>query len=1858
MSSEAEMLAAFSDDARDKYIQWTFAARELSDSLDVYGNLDELNSKTALEEAISELREQRNCYMTKWRVFAETVIHEGGDPSKADSSMQSLKSTTRSRLVTLGGKLKQEERDHVATERGTPRVPVKMPPIQLPTFDGSRVEWEHFWTLFKDLVHDKAELSYSHKYTYLKQCCKGDAKEAIAGFIPNEEGYENAVKLLREQYDGKDIKQHQLQSTLLGIKPPGHNLVELKTFRLEYQKVLRSLMSMSCTQDKELVKTVLFNKLHDQTTKQLVDEIGIKFDYEAFDEQLKKLIQKMEFCRIQRELHEPKPKKAESRVNVNTTVVPSLQQQRGCEFCQEAHAAFKCPTYVSVNQRRDKLRDLRKCMRCGRNGHYAKECRVKLTCYGCKGNHWGALCNKSGPEPTSHGTSQQVATMIAPTVNAAHRTEKPKEKKATETPSKFKARPIETKQVNKCEMKRLDQNGGIALPTATMTILAPYKGRKTVKVRAFFDSGSQCSFIHPDLVKQLGLFTSKPKEMSVVAFGGETQKIYCTTTKVKLSMGYNSVKKVNLIVTDKVAMRLTVPGLQETAANLQAKGIKLADTYDSDVVDQVKIMIGADYFDYFITGLRKVFDVSVFKSPAGHLISGRVYNSKPRRHPETMLNNQVLLVARVTVNNQDCVINDIAPLQHNPDIAKLWELDTIGIDVKRELLTKTENDVLLEFVNTIKKDGNKYEVSLPWKRDPVTLPSNYRIAKGQLGSLISKLKEDPVKHGHYQTIVSNYLEQGFIEEVKDEKIYGHYLPYHGVVKESATTPIRLVFNASSKIKEEVPSLNDMLETGPSLTEKLVDCLVMFRKNEYAVTADISKAFLRVGVNPHDRDYLRFLWVKNLDQPEEISTYRFKVVPFGSTSSPFLLQGTLYKHFQSLDTEYKELLLHAFYVDNFMTTLDDETQLKKLYEEVSKCLLEAGMPLQMWNSNSTDFNNFVNDEMREVQTNVLGLTWDTSNDTLSLKEVSLSKPNWITKRTCLSTVSSLYDPIGLLAPITIVGKLLMRDIWMEKVGWDDKLPDQYAERLGDLIDTYNQLHSVSLPRKCIENGDSLHVFCDASLTSYGCVAYSVNANKSRIIMARSRVAPLSTRTIVQLELTALLLGCRLAQYIVSNVHSYEKVVVWCDNQCCISWMTECKMNDVYVKNRVAEARRLINAFNINIQYVPTDQNPSDILSRGTDLPTLINSNWFEDSSTIHEMFNTTKCSQECIGNDIKSPSVLREQELTKCESLETSEKSVMNVSLHENAIGNIGNGSVLSDVFFIDELKLVQDNMNVLDELFNHNFIEKDESACINVNEVTRQEVILPEVSTVVPIEDYSDLTRLYTVTNYILRGIEKWTHGKCQYPDARIYYLQAAQREHYPYVMECLQHRRQEESFAGSRKFIHDLSLVLDENGLIRSIGRLGHTSSVYLGESPILLPPKSWLCTLLVRRAHERCMHGGMNDTLALLRRTYWIPKGRQTVKKIVERCIQCKHYNAKPFVYPSPPPLPKERVTLDRPFKYSAVDFTGAISVIDEHSGESVKRYICLFSCLATRAIYIETIDSLSAEAFIHCLRRFTARCSLPAKLYSDNGTNFVATNKFIETLENNDEVKAHLEENEIVWQFNVPGAPWQGGNYERLIKIVKSTLQKTLHGRQVTYRELQTLVKEVEATVNNRPLTYIPSDDSEHEILTPSKLLYGRDIYLYPHCVVDDRDYREQVMNTDVLLDYHNNFSKIFLKFKKIWESEYLTSLREKHNFQFQVPPKIPEIGDIVLVKGADKEKLSMGKIVDIWEGKDGLVREVRVLKNGKVSRMTINKLIPLELSQAYIDDHDLPEVKEISGRHRRKAAVNADLARREMIAEGIL
>ena len=292
-------------------------------------------------------------------------------------------------------------------------------------------------------------------------------------------------------------------------------------------------------------------------------------------------------------------------------------------------------------------------------------------------------------------------------------------------------------------------------------------------------------------------------------------------------------------------------------------------------------------------------------------------------------------------------------------VHKLWDLDTIGIDATAPYTQDAET--YQQYLQTITKQSNQYFVRLPWKKNHEPLPNNFRMALGQLHSMIKSLSQNPIMLDHYDRIIKEQLQSNFIEEVTNPQItnHCHYIPHHAVTKDSPTTPIHIVYNCSAKSGKDVPSLNDCLMKGPSLTEKLADILLTFRTNKYAFAADISKAFLRIGLQEADRDFTRFLWLEDpYDSQSKLITYRFSSVLFGATSSPFLLQATLDYHLSQSTTPYKELLSKSFYVDNFQSTTDSESVLISIYQSANAELKEANIPLREWSTNNSNLKSII------------------------------------------------------------------------------------------------------------------------------------------------------------------------------------------------------------------------------------------------------------------------------------------------------------------------------------------------------------------------------------------------------------------------------------------------------------------------------------------------------------------------------------------------------------------------------------------------------------------------------------------------------------------------------------------------------------------------------------------------------------------------------------------------------------------------------------------------------------------------------------------------------------------------------------
>ena len=559
------------------------------------------------------------------------------------------------------------------------------------------------------------------------------------------------------------------------------------------------------------------------------------------------------------------------------------------------------------------------------------------------------------------------------------------------------------------------------------------------------------------------------------------------------------------------------------------------------------------------------------------------------------------------------------------------------------------------------------------------------------------------------------------------------------------------------------------------------------------------------------------------------------------------------------------------------------------------------------------------------------------------------------------------------------------------------------------------------------------------------------------------------------------------------------------------------------------------------------------------------------------------------------------------------------------------------------------------------------------------------VSQLIECTKFNSLTTLLRVTAQVLRAVEKFKALRSHQPSPQ----QTLTREQIT-VAEVLWITNAQSSLTCAKNFElqkKQFNLFKDEKGIWRCGGRLSNAEVPYTVKYPVLLPRSDPLSTLIVQEAHERVFHNGVRDTLTEVRRRFWIPKARSLVKQVIHYCVLCRKFEGAPYKAPPPPPLPTFRVKEDPGFTYTGVDFAGPLSV---RCGETpaAKVWICLFTCLVTRALHLDVVPDQSTQSFLRCLKRFAARRGLPAKFLSDNGKTFKAAAKYIKSVMKDGTVTKYLTGLGTEWMFNVERAPWWGGVFERMVQSTKRCLRKIVGRSLFSFDELVTVLAEIEAVINSRPLSYVTGGDIE-EPLTPSHLLVGRRILNLPDHLgyIDDQEDEEFSLDSNQLTKRMKHFNNVLNHFWKRWRSEYLAELREAHSYtakkQSSTSPSGVEVGDIVVVHDDHLPRgfWKLGRIDSIMKGKDGHIRgaTVKVASKGGCSMLLnrpIQLLFPLEVKcqeptthspgtaqdssspadgQPSVPEPDSDSVPIHSRRSSRKAAKDADERRKVCMFE---
>ncbi|CAG7724968.1 unnamed protein product [Allacma fusca] len=851
----------------------------------------------------------------------------------------------------------------------------------------------------------------------------------------------------------------------------------------------------------------------------------------------------------------------------------------------------------------------------------------------------------------------------------------------------------------------------------------------------------------------------------------------------------------------------------------------------------------------------------------------------------------------------------------------------------------------------------------------------------------------------------------------------------------------------------------------------------------------------------------------------------------------------------------QVVLSDFYVDDEMSGAMSTEDAIEMYHQVTALLAGGGLELRKWASNSEQVLERIPTSLRETQIPLeldannavksLGMKWNPFHDYF-LFETSINSSNVYTKRAVLSEIAKVYDPLGLLAPIIVRAKIFMQGLWQLNLGWDEPLPQVQTERWKLFKNDLPEIEKIRIPRCTTVKGFQefhLHGFCDASESAYAACIYLVsvltNGNfESRLIAAKTRVAPLKTLSLPRLELCSAVLLVRLMTVVKECLKHLQilDVKAWTDSTVSRDWI---KGNPnrwkTFVANRVSEIRDVIPSN--NWYHLPGLENPADPASRGVSPEDLReNMLWWNGPPWLSH------------------PTVMPEdnEDIISAEALK-EEKRIVSVNLTINTFG-------------------------VYCEQF------------ANISQLRHRTA-----------------TWLRFISN--LKGEKNFGQFTVQELDrAESSWVRFVQREHF--VKEYCEIASGKPINRKSAMF--HLCPFSGDDGLLRVGGRLRKSNLPLAQRKPVLLPANSHLTTLLIRFFHRRTLHGGVQLTLAAMRTKYWVLNGKKVVRKVIRSCLVCVRQAAttgKQLMGD----LPSERVTISAPFTMTGVDYAGPFNLKFGRGQKSYKGYVALFVCMCTRAIHLELVGDLSSESFLGAFRRFAARRGTPRKMFSDRGTNFVGAERELKALVElsmSRQLRKTWQDEGVQWEFNPPSAPHFGGLWEAGVKSTKYHLKRVLGEAFLSFEEMSTVLVQIEACLNSRPIGEMSSDPNDFEVLTPGHFLAWKPLVALP-----DQDLEDAPINR---LNRWQKLQQMVQQFWRRWVDEYLTRLQARPKWCTEEPNM--KTGNLVIIKDErlPPSKWKLGRIVECHPGGDGKVRVVTVkTAEGTYSRPIVKIcLLPIE------------------------------------------
>ena len=702
-----------------------------------------------------------------------------------------------------------------------------------------------------------------------------------------------------------------------------------------------------------------------------------------------------------------------------------------------------------------------------------------------------------------------------------------------------------------------------------------------VTTGAILDTGSDRSYCTSGLAEQLQA-KGKPVSLTINTITSESEEM--ATEEVTLTVTNVGMRKSRSITIPKVLVVAKLPSALQTAVvepHEVASWNHLRTVALQHPPKEVNVLIGLDAPEALTpleTRTGRSGEPFAVRTRLGWTINGPL-KSRPTRQ------------SRNTISHFGKVEILETPVAH------FWEHESQYSTGEGDPISVEDTRVIKLWRATITQVKGHYQLPIPFRKVEPGLPNNKRLAEQRLMGLRRRLLRNPNLRERYREEMKRLVEEGHAEKVPPLELNNApgmtwYLPHHPVVSPSKPGKVRIVFDCAATYKSI--SLNSQVMQGPDLNNKLLGVLIRFRQGQVALMADVQEMFHQVRVDPVHRDALRFLWWQDDQMAEEPVTYRMTAHLFGGVWSPscagYALRQTFEDFGKDLHEEVKRAR-HNFYVDDLLLSVDSPETAIIILHRLRQMLAKGGFRLTKWMCNRKEVLKtvpqtekavgvkevFFEDDKLPVE-RALGILWDLEKDELGIRVQIPMKPE--TKRGLLSTINSLYDPLGLVAPNIIRAKIIFQEECKRGTGWDEPMAEQSRTAWRRWLEELHYLSRVRVSR-CYQPKRTarppiaqLHHFCDASQQAYGAVSYLRTTTEDGVhhvsfVCGKAKLAPSKRLTIPRLELCAAVMAVKLEEQLKGALDlQISRSVFWTDSTAVLQYIRNTERRfQTFVANRV-------------------------------------------------------------------------------------------------------------------------------------------------------------------------------------------------------------------------------------------------------------------------------------------------------------------------------------------------------------------------------------------------------------------------------------------------------------------------------------------------------------------------------------------------------------------------------------------------------------------------------------------------------------------------------------------------------------------